>query len=74
MAQELQLSGSVDFIPISLDLASHAARYRVGLNLATVDALNFTTFLEANCYLVLTTDSDLAQAQVKNLISVELLT
>ena len=73
MLQELRTTPNVEFIPVSYELASRSARYRMSLNLATVDSIILTTFLEAHCDLVLTSDSDLAQPQVKNLIAVELL-
>jgi predicted nucleic acid-binding protein len=64
---------NVAIIPVSLGLASHSARYRVGLKIPTVDSLILTTFLEAGCDLVLTTDPHLEKAQRQGLIDVELL-
>lgn len=64
---------NVAVIPVSLDLARRSARYRVGLNIPTVDSLILATFLEAGCGLVLTTDPHLEKASRQNLIKVELL-
>ncbi len=71
--RELTSMPNIDLVPVSLDLAARPARYRVGLQMATVDALILTTFLETHCDLVLITDGDIARAQEQNLISVELL-
>ncbi len=71
--RELASMPNIDLVPVSLDLAARSARYRIGLQIATVDALILTTFLESHCDIVLTTDSDIVKAQSQNLISVELL-
>ncbi len=71
---ELRLLPNVEIVPVSLEIAALSARYRLGLGIPTVDSIILTTFLEAGCNLILTTDSDLEEAQKQGLIEVELLT
>ena len=73
LIEQLTQVSNVVIIPVSLALARRSARYRIGLNIPTVDSLILTTFLEAGCDLVLTTDLHLEKAGQQNLIDVELL-
>ncbi len=74
LVQRMQRAPNISFVPISLDIAARSARYRTGLQMATVDSMILTTFLESRCDLILTTDSDIAKPQVQSLVKVELLT
>jgi predicted nucleic acid-binding protein len=73
LVRRMQESPNIIIVPVSLEIASHAARYRNSLNLATVDSIILATFLESQCDLVLTTDTDIAREQVRMLVQVELL-
>jgi predicted nucleic acid-binding protein len=77
MARELvsQMSDvpTITILPVSLEIASESARFRRGMNLPTVDAIIFATFVSAGCDLMMTTDSIFNQIPVQNLIPVELL-
>ncbi len=73
LVSEMQLVPNISILPVSLEIAAASARYRRGLNLPTVDAVIFATFLSAGCDLLLTTDSIFDQESVRNLIPVELL-
>lgn len=71
--QRLQIVPNITIMPVSLNVAIHSARYRVGLQIPTIDSIILATYLEAGCALILTTDPDIALAQERNLIDVELL-
>jgi len=62
-----------EFIPLSADIATLSARYRVGMRLSTIDSIILSSALSTGCDLLVTSDSDLDQASVKNLIKVQLL-
>lgn len=64
---------NMEIVPVDLEIANLAARYRAGMNLATVDSVILATFLTTECELLLSTDSDFAQPAIQNLIAVELL-
>lgn len=71
--QELQTLGNVGIIEVSQEIAAQSARYRMGMNMATVDSIILTTILLQKCDVLLTTDSVFLQESVRSLISVELL-
>lgn len=70
---EAELSPSVEIVPVSLKIATLAARFRVGLGLPTVDAVILATFLESGCHLLLTTDQHFQVAGEHQIIRVEML-
>lgn len=73
LISEMQLAPNISIIPVSLEIAAASARYRRGMNLPTVDAIIFATFLSMGCDALLTADSIFNQESVRNLIPVELL-
>lgn len=70
---EMQLVPNISIVPVSLEIATASARYRRGMNLPTVDAVIFATFLSMGCDTLLTVDSVFDQDSIRNLIPVELL-
>ena len=73
LVSQMQLVPNISIFPVSLEIAAASARYRRGMNLPTVDAIIFATFLSTGCELLLTKDSVFNQDSVRNLIPVELL-
>lgn len=73
LISQMQRVANISIVPVSLEIAAASARYRRGMNLPTVDAVIFATFLSMGCDILMTTDSVFDQASVKELIPVELL-
>lgn len=77
MAQQwldsMQALENIELVSVSSDIAVNSARYRVGMQLSTVDSVILSTALLNQCDLLVTSDSDLNQPAIKNLIKVELL-
>jgi predicted nucleic acid-binding protein len=73
LVETIKAIPNFEIAALDLETASLSARYRRGMNLATVDSLIFATALRRNCELLLTMDSVFAQASVESLIAVELL-
>ncbi len=69
--QSIQATPNMEIVPLELDIATLSARYRAGMNLATVDSLILATFITNDCDLLLTTDSDMTTSSIQNLIAVE---
>jgi predicted nucleic acid-binding protein len=70
---QMRTAADIQLVDVSAELAAQAARYRLGLQLPTVDSVILTTFLLRNCDLLLTTDSHFQIVQQQALISVEFL-
>ena len=60
-------------VPLSLQIAKRAARYRHGLGLHVVDAVIVATFVEHECQKMLTTDAHFNRAHQQGIIEVVLL-
>ncbi|MBI4673944.1 MAG: type II toxin-antitoxin system VapC family toxin [Chloroflexi bacterium] len=73
LISQMQRVANISIVPVSLEIAAASARYRRGMNLPTVDAVIFATFLSMGCDVLVTTDSVFNQESVQNLIPVELL-
>lgn len=73
LISQMQLVPNISIVAVSLDIAAVSARYRRGMNLPTVDAVIFATFLAMGCDTLVTTDRVFNQEAVKNLIPVEML-
>ena len=63
-----------ELIPLSVPIAIFSTRYRVGMRLSTIDSLILGTAIFTQCDLLVTSDADLDQVAVKNLIKLQLLT
>jgi predicted nucleic acid-binding protein len=72
--QVLTQHTEIRLIPLSAELAARSARYRLGLQLSTIDSIILTTCVIEQCELLITTDSDLLIAAQQNIIPVEYLT
>lgn len=73
LVSQMQLVPNISIVSVSLEIAAASARYRRGMNLPTVDAVIFATFLSLGCDMLVTTDSVFDQTPVKKLIPIELL-
>ncbi|RIK30948.1 MAG: hypothetical protein DCC55_37035 [Chloroflexi bacterium] len=71
---QMHTAPDIRLVDVSSEIAAQAARYRLGLQLPTVDAIILTTFLLQRCDLMMTTDSHFQIVQQQNLIPVEYLT
>ncbi len=71
---QMRTATNIRLVNVSPEIAAQAARYRLGLQLPTVDAIILTTFLLHRCDLMITTDSHFQVIQQPNLIPVEYLT
>jgi predicted nucleic acid-binding protein len=71
---QMRTAPDIRLVGVSSEIAAQAARYRLGLQLPTVDAIILTTFLLQPCDLMVTTDSHFQIVQQQNLIPVEYLT
>lgn len=70
----LAQSERITVVPVTTEIATQSARYRIGLRLSTVDSIILTTCVLQQCDLLLTTDSDLQIAAQQNFIPVEIFT
>lgn len=71
---QMRTAPDIRLVDLSSEIAAQAARYRLGLQLPTVDAILLTTFLLYRCDSIITTDSHFQVVQQQNLIPVEFLT
>jgi predicted nucleic acid-binding protein len=71
--ETMQALNNVQIVPVSIEIATHSARYRLGMQLSTVDSLILSTAIVSHCDLLITSDSDLNQSAIHNLIPIELL-
>jgi predicted nucleic acid-binding protein len=69
----LHQAENISVIPVSAEIAARSARYRHGLGLPEIDAMLLTSFLEADCDRIITTDSDFRIVHQQNILPVELL-
>jgi predicted nucleic acid-binding protein len=69
----LTQTAGIHLISVTAEIAARSARYRLGLQLSTVDSIVLTTCLLHRCELFLTTDRDLQIAAQQNIIPVEFL-
>jgi len=69
----MQATEAIELIPVSSEIAVLSARYRLGMQLSTVDSLILATFLIHGCEKMISSDSDFAVVAQQNVLSVELL-
>lgn len=69
------VSGTEAFrvVPVSIEIASQAARYRHSLGLPTVDSVILSTFVSEHCDEVLTTDGHFSIVSEQKILSVRFL-
>jgi len=70
---QMQKAVQIQLIDVSPEIAAASARYRLGLQLPTVDSIILTTFLLHRCERMITTDNHFQIVAQQNLISVEFL-
>lgn len=73
LVMRMQRAPNIVLREVSLAIAARSARYRTGMDLATVDSIILATCVIAECQVFLTTDSAFMQDSVRNIIPVELL-
>lgn len=69
----MQATEAIELIPVSSDTAVLSARYRLGMQLSSVDSLILATFLIHGCEKMISSDSDFAIVAQQNILLVELL-
>lgn len=69
----MQKTIAVELIAVSVDIAALSARYRLGMQLATVDSIILATFLAHSCEKMISSDSDFAIVAQQNVLPVEIL-
>jgi len=69
----MQATEMIQLLPVSIDIAVLSARYRLGMQLSTVDSLILATFLTHGCEKMISSDSDFAIVAQQNILLVELL-
>ena len=61
----------IEIIPVSVEIAVRSAGYRHGLGLPTIDSIILSTFVWANCDLIVTTDKDFEIVHQQRVLPVE---
>lgn len=66
-------AGSIQVVPVSVEIAASSARYRHGLGLPTVDSVILATFLQRQCETMFSTDDHFRVVDQQSVLSVEFL-
>lgn len=69
----MQTMPQIELIPVSVEIAILSARYRLGMQLATVDSIILATFLVRGCEKMISSDRDFAIVAQQKVLPVEIL-
>ena len=69
----MQISPEIELIPVSVEIGILSARYRLGMQLASVDSIILATFLYRGCEKMISSDRDFMSVAQQNVLPVEIL-